>query len=337
MSATEDWSVRGAASVGRHLHVVDERDAASVERLVVVADDGVSLHVEIEGDPDAPVTVVLSHGFLLDSTSWLLQRAALKREVRVVSWDHRGHGRSGRGRPEHSSIDQTGRDLLAVLEQVVPEGPVVLVGHSMGGMTIMALAEQEPQLFGDRVVGAVLIATSAGPVPAALGRFGIGADVITMALRRGLSLLRFLPGPIGLRGRPARALRTLLALSYAFASEVPRPVRQSLMRMINATPIDVATEFFPHFAVNYRFAGLRALNRTKCVLLAAERDVITPPSASGLIARAMPSAEFIVVPGAGHAVMLERAEAVNACLATMLAEVRTTDTRRRSDRPLRGR
>lgn len=158
----------------RHLHAVDELDSAAPDRRVVVADDGVRLHVEIDGDPGAPVTVVLCHGLLLDNTSWQLQRAVLKRKARVVAWDQRGHGRSGRGPCEHSSIDQTGRDLHAVLEQVVPEGPVVLVGHSMGGMTLMALAEQRPELFGDRVVGVVLIATSAGPVPAALGRAALG-------------------------------------------------------------------------------------------------------------------------------------------------------------------
>ena len=49
-----------------------------------------------------------------------------------------------------------------MLDAVVPDGPVVLVGHSMGGMTIVALAEQHPELFGDRIVGVALISTTAG-------------------------------------------------------------------------------------------------------------------------------------------------------------------------------
>ena len=40
----------------------------------------------------------------------------------------------------------------------------MLVGHSMGGMTIMALAEQRPELFAERVAGVALISTSAGEV-----------------------------------------------------------------------------------------------------------------------------------------------------------------------------
>lgn len=54
-------------------------------------------------------------------------------------------------------------------------------------------------------------------------------------------------------------------------------------------------------------------------MLAAEYDLITPVSDSALIAKALPAAEFVVVvPGAGHAVMLERPDAVNACLENML-------------------
>ncbi len=49
-----------------------------------------------------------------------------------------------------------------MLEELVPDGPVVLVGHSMGGMTIMAFAERHPELFEDRVVGVGLVSTTAG-------------------------------------------------------------------------------------------------------------------------------------------------------------------------------
>ena len=49
-----------------------------------------------------------------------------------------------------------------MIDRTAPDGPLVLVGHSMGGMTIMAFAELFPELFGDRVVGTVLMATSGG-------------------------------------------------------------------------------------------------------------------------------------------------------------------------------
>ena len=58
---------------------------------------------------------------------------------------------------------------------MAPDGPLVLVGHSMGGMTIMALAEQRPELFADRVRGVALIGTSAGEV----GRRGLPLPLLS--------------------------------------------------------------------------------------------------------------------------------------------------------------
>ena len=135
--------------------------------LTVVADDGVPLHVEIdEVDRPAParrrrlaprphteLTVVFVHGYALNMDSWHFQRAAYRGLVRTVFYDQRSHGRSGRSTDGNATIEQLGSDLLSVIDEAVPEGPVVLVGHSMGGMTIVALAEEHPELFGDRIVG----------------------------------------------------------------------------------------------------------------------------------------------------------------------------------------
>jgi pimeloyl-ACP methyl ester carboxylesterase len=134
--------------------------------LTVLADDGVPLHVEIDGagkDGARPrsaapprLTVVFCHGYALNQDCWHYQRRDLRRDdrLRLVFWDQRSHGQSGRSELAHATIDQTGEDLYAVLRATVrPDEPVVLVGHSMGGMTIMALAERHPELFGDQIVG----------------------------------------------------------------------------------------------------------------------------------------------------------------------------------------
>ena len=49
-----------------------------------------------------------------------------------------------------------------VIEDLAPEGEVVLVGHSMGGMSIIAFAERHPELFAKRVAGVALVSTTAG-------------------------------------------------------------------------------------------------------------------------------------------------------------------------------
>ena len=128
----------------------------------VVTDDGVRLHVEVDGDEASPLTVVFAHGFTARLVEWDLQRAALRDRARLVFFDQRGHGRSACTPLPDATIGRTGRDLGEVLDATTPTGPVVLAGHSMGGMSVMALARQRPELFGDRVVGVFLLATSAG-------------------------------------------------------------------------------------------------------------------------------------------------------------------------------
>src|SRR3954464_12073295 len=119
----------------------------------VTTDDGVRLHVEEDGVADAPVTVVFSHGFTARLAEWELQRAALRKRARLVFWDQRGHGRSGWTPLTKATLARAARALGQVLDPTPPAGPVVLAGHSMGGMSVMALARQRPELFGTRVVG----------------------------------------------------------------------------------------------------------------------------------------------------------------------------------------
>src|SRR3954464_13281211 len=148
----------------------------------VRTDDGVDLHVEVEENAGAQLTVVLAHGFTARLAEWQLQREALRPRARLVLFDQRGHGRSGWTDLTKATIDRPGRDLGQVLDATTPEGPVVLAGHSMGGMSVLALARQRPELFGTRVVGAFLLATSAG----GLVRAGLLGRLVALTRRLGL-------------------------------------------------------------------------------------------------------------------------------------------------------
>src|SRR3954447_2315593 len=149
----------------------------------VRTDDGVGLHVEVDGAPDAPLTVLLTHGFTARLGEWDEQRAALRGRARLVLWDHRGHGRSARAGRRAVTIDRTARDLAEVLDATSPSGPVVLAGHSPGGMSVMALGRRRPELLGTRVVRVFLLAASAG------GLFSGGVLVWAIGLARRLGLL----------------------------------------------------------------------------------------------------------------------------------------------------
>ncbi len=279
----------------------------------VQADDGVALHVEVEERDDAPpLTVVFSHGLALDQGSWHYQRRDLADLGRLVFWDQRGHGRSGRGKPERATIDQLGADLLAVIEATAPKGPIVLVGHSMGGMTMMALADRRPELFGKRVVGVALISTSPGKltevslgVPAAAGR----------ALRRvapkALAALNRRPGLVAGGRKLGSDIEFVLTKRYSFATDVPPSLVRFVTRMHDQTPLDVLAELFPAFDSHDKLEALDVLNGVETLILAGEEDVMTPADHSRDMIEQVPGAELVILQNAGHMLMLEHHELVS--------------------------
>lgn len=138
-----------------------------LERSGVTTPDGVRLNVEVSGPADAPVTVLLVHGWTCSTRSWHNQVEGLPQilgpdAVRVVTYDHRGHGRSDAAPAGSTRLEQLADDLLTVLDEVVGDGPVVYAGHSMGGMTLMAAADRHPELFGPRIRAAALVSTTSG-------------------------------------------------------------------------------------------------------------------------------------------------------------------------------
>jgi pimeloyl-ACP methyl ester carboxylesterase len=290
-----------------------------------VTDDGVRLHVETEAG-DRALTVVLSHGFTARLGEFDLQRDALRREgVRMVLYDQRGHGRSGWGRAASATIDQLGRDLAAVLEQAVPPGPVVLLGHSMGGMTVMSLARQRPELFGSRVVGTFLLATSAGQL--------VDAGVVGTSVRllRRLHLL----GPylwalrlwspvlerFRARGTAAGRLFTRRYLFGTADADDPALVAE-VQHMLEETPLTITAAFYASFVVHDELAALAALRSIPVTILCGTDDRLTPLAHSRRMAAELPDAELVVVPGAGHSVNITRPDVVNAAILRLLDRVR---------------
>ena len=121
--------------------------------------DGTQIAIRAAGDPDAPV-LLFTHGFSLDMSVWHEQWIDLADDFRCVLMDHRSHGASGDAAHGDLSVRAMGRDIAAVLDAVAPDRPAVVVGHSMGAMAILAMAEQRPELFGTRVAGVALIGAS---------------------------------------------------------------------------------------------------------------------------------------------------------------------------------
>ncbi|MBD8868542.1 alpha/beta fold hydrolase [Nocardioides donggukensis] len=330
-----------AIGIARQRHVIARRDRGEARfgslrsaPVTVVADDGVPLHVEVDELPAEaargrrrrtvePFTVVFVHGYALSLDCWHFQRAGYRGLVRAVYYDQRSHGRSGRAPDGHATIDHLGQDLRRVLDEVVPEGRVVLVGHSMGGMSVISLAEQHPELFGHRITGVALISTTAGglaPHRMVLpmlpeGLSGLGGDLahrLVAALAHGGRAVD------GLR-RLGKDIAMVATDMFAFGDDVPPSYVEFVDRMLSGTPYEVLAEFFPNFAALDKFATLNALERVPTVIVCGTSDRMTPVEHSRKLHRLVAGSTLVECPGAGHMVILERHEQVNAALDQLLA------------------
>jgi pimeloyl-ACP methyl ester carboxylesterase len=291
----------------------------------VSADDGVRLSCEeIETPPGVPadLTVVLVHGFALDRRTWHFQRRFLAQlgrpAVRQVIYDQRSHGRSERAPRSSCTIDQLGRDLDAVLRALAPDGPLVLVGHSMGGMTIMALAEQRPELFAERVLGVAFLSTSVGEV----GTGGLPGTFLSRhnPVTRAVGLLAGWQ-PVLVEGvrRAGHTLIWTMTRHLAYGDRRIDPARVDLVdSMISANAVDALTDFVDTLGTHDRLAALPALSTCEVLVTAGDADELIPFRHSELIARELPDAVLVRLPGVGHLPMLEQPEVIDSALADLL-------------------
>jgi pimeloyl-ACP methyl ester carboxylesterase len=330
--ASKQRAAEAALETGDSLEIIPD------EQHVVLTDDGVPLHVEIDvptpeaaaeaaadttegDDPRLLPTVVMSHGYCLSMRSWIFQRRALKAAgYRVVSWDQRGHGQSGKGDAESYVIDRLGRDLHAVITEHAPTGDLVLIGHSMGGMTVLALGEHYPALVAERVIGVGFIATSPGGLTLANGgRMAITARLLLE--RVGPRLL----GPLSERPelvlrmrRAGRDLEDFLVDQNSFASPVPRSVVRYTADMLLSTPLDVINDYLKTFDGFDKRPALSEFLHSIVLVFNGRQDILTPPAHSELIVEGIPGAEHLVVNDAGHLIMLEHPDLLNAHLIQLI-------------------
>jgi pimeloyl-ACP methyl ester carboxylesterase len=293
--------------------IVDDPEWEELKRRIeghpveVKSFDGTRLHTDVLGDDAAP-TIVFAHGYTHAKEFWHYQRRDLPADFRVVCYDQRGHGRSEEAAEGDYSTTALGHDLLAVLDATCdPDRPVLAVGHSMGGMAILAFAEEFPGLVTQRLAGAVLVNTTGSDVLA--GTATSAALAALGALRRGVA-----SGTLRLMGRrPTLADRVygrstdlsfLLTRAIGFGPNASPAIIAFGEQLLLGSPSSVVAALLPTLStLDLREAAAHLT--VPVVVVAGEKDRLTPMRASHRLGELLPNGWVVVLPQIGHMAPLE--------------------------------
>ena len=325
--------VIGRTIVRRHRHPDPEADEPLAQMPpedlgMVRSFDGTELAVRAAGDPSAPL-LIFAHGFSLDLTTWHYQWTGLSDRFRCVLFDFRSHGRSGAAARGDLSLPAMAHDLAAVIGAVVGGGRVLVVGHSMGGMTVLQMAESRPDVFAAHLAGVVLAGTaSAGLLRGAMGsvtdllRPRLGS--IREAAERVNRVRRYVvsrPGDLG--GLAARLTQ--------FGPDASHHVVDHVVRLAADAPSAVWTDGLVGLMdMDLRHAVRHV--RVPALVVVGEHDRVTPPAFAVELAGELPDGRLEILPRAGHVPMMEQHEAFNRGLAAFADEVFGRRSKRRRGR-----
>ena len=282
--------------------------------------DGLELAVCTRGPEDAAVTVVLAHCWTADMDDWHYQVRDLLEvfghEVRILTWDHRGHGASDAAPLRACTIENLGRDMADVIDAHAGSGRLVIAGHSIGGMATMALAEQRPDILG-RTDGVLFVSTSSGDL-----------DSVTLGLpEAGRWLKAQIPRLLAARARLVsrkvrrRSPRIEGEVVHRFLFGQPMRLRDCglvIDQLINCPPATMEG-FYRDFMTHDRGAALGAFDGIPTRVLVGDSDVLTPVDHARKLAAGIATARLLIAPRAGHMLPLERDQLVSGELLELVS------------------
>lgn len=294
--------------------------APRVDRRTVSAPDGTALAVCASGPADAP-RVILVHGLSLTQEIWGAQREALEPTFRVVSFDLRGHGDSADAAGGDYSASALGSDVIAVLDAVAGR-PSLLVGHSMGGMAVLAGLGDRPGTTDGQVAGVALVNSAASAVVSGLGGGSLLAGVSFVRERVRSSLLgRMVYGGLDADGVPrGNDLTTVVTRMLGVGPNGREQAVELVRRLVLASRPHVAGEL-------WRTAGTLDLRdvarglRVPALVIGGTRDRVLPIHHSRRLAATLADVELMELTDVGHVSMLERPDEVSAALSDFARRV----------------
>lgn len=281
--------------------------ARQVPRRVTIPAGGGALLIAQEHLPQAPLgpdlpTLVLAHGWTLCRAAWrpIIEAVHASHPLRIVTYDHRGHGESTMGDEAEASVPELARDLDAVIRALAPEGRLVLGGHSMGGMAIMAYAGQFHTELKARVNGVVLVSTAASVA----GRRPIPLEGLVMAVSKRMPAIG--PGPlvpVGVQGR------------MMFGKGARQEDVLETVRMIQHTKMPTIGRYFDAISGHDEIGSLAHFVDVPTHVMVGDQDRLTPVSHGRRLAQEISGARFTELPGLGHMLPYEATDVVAQALA----------------------
>ncbi|MFJ9819909.1 alpha/beta fold hydrolase [Streptomyces sp. NPDC101151] len=288
---------------------------APARTLTVVSADGARLYVEVHGPENAP-PVVLSHGWTCSTAFWAAQIRELATDHRVIAYDQRGHGRSPAN--PACTTQALADDLEAVLAQTLGhEEKALVVGHSMGGMTVMAAAAR-PRF---RAHAAAVLLCSTGS-----SRLVAESHVVPMRAGR---VRTWITGRILASRAPLGPVTTLAKriLKYGTmgAGSAPHMV-EACARIVHACPRAVRHTWAEVLAALDLDHGVREL-RTPTEVVHGASDRLTPPVHARALAAALPHCIGLTeLHGVGHMTPIEAPEPVTGRIRELVTTYVTGNT-----------
>jgi len=281
--------------------------------------DGAILNVELEGAAEGPI-LLFTHGWGLSARIWVEARAELGGRFGLAFWDLPGLGQSGRP-PAGYSIEGFAEDLYAVIESLPEDRPLILVGHSIGGMTVQTFCARHPELLNRRVAAIVLENTThTNPLETmvfsrVMKRMQPLIEVMSMASTVLSPLIWLMNWQAWLSGSTHVAAR--------IAGFGARPTREQLDRTARLiTMSSPAVQARGNLAM-LRWSITDDLPRIEvpALVFVGGRDLITMDHAGETIADALPQGRLVRVEDAGHMGPVEKAAFYNEQIADFVGFV----------------
>jgi pimeloyl-ACP methyl ester carboxylesterase len=288
---------------------------APARELTVVSADGAPLHVEVHGPEDAP-PVVLSHGWTCSTAFWAAQIRDLATDHRVIAYDQRGHGRSPAS--PACTTEALADDLEAVLAQTLAPGEkAVIVGHSMGGMTVMAAATR-PR-FREHAAAVLLCSTGSSRLVAQSRVLPLGAGRVRTWITGRILGSRAPLGPV------TPVAKRILKYATMGAGSAPHMV-EACARIVHACPRAVRHAWAAVLESLDLDHGVRDLHAPTAIVHGAS-DRLTPVVHAHALVAALPQCVGLTeLAGVGHMTPIEAPDLVTGRIRELVTTYVTAHT-----------